>query len=259
MEHRIGGATHGDVECHGIHKGLARGYRAWQHALVAVFIVGQRILHHLSGCLFEQFDAVGMGGQYGAVARQRESDGLGQRVHRVGGEHARTAATARTGAMLQFCQLLVAHLGVGALHHGRNQVGILATPVPSLHRSARAEHRGDVQSHRCHQHAGCHLVAVGDTDHGVGLVGIHHILHRVGDDVARGQRVEHAVVAHGNTVVDGDGIKLSSIAAHLLNLFTNNLANFMQVRMTWHKLRERIDNGNNRLAKLLLFHTGGYP
>ena len=64
---------------------------------------------------------------------------------------------------------------------------------------------------------------------------------------------------HRDTVVNGNGIELSGIAAHLLDFFTYYLTNLVQMRMTWHKLRERVDNGNNRFAKLLMFHTRGHP
>ena len=66
-------------------------------------------------------------------------------------------------------------------------------------------------------------------------------------------------MSHGNTIVDGYRIELCGITAHLLYLFTNNLTYLMQMCVTGHKLGERIDNSNNRLAKLLMFHTCGNP
>ena len=64
---------------------------------------------------------------------------------------------------------------------------------------------------------------------------------------------------HGDTVVDGYRIKLRGVAAHLLNLLPHNLSDLMQMGMTWYKLRKRVDNGNNRLAKLLMLHTRSHP
>ena len=69
-------------------------------------------------------------------------------------------------------------------------------------------------------------------------MGVDHILDRVGNDVARGQAVEHAVVAHGDAVVDGDGVKLGSIAAQLLNLLAHYLPYLVQMGMPRHKLGE---------------------
>ena len=187
MEHGVRRSTHGDIQRHRVHKGLAGGDIARQHALVAVFVISEGVLHHLTGSSLKQLHAVGMRSQDRSVARQTQADGLRQRVHRVGRKHARAASTAWAGTSLYLLHLLISHRGVGTLHHGRNQVGILTAPLTSLHGASRTEHRGDVQSHRSHQHTRRHLVAVRDADHGVGLMGVHHILHAVGDDVARRQ------------------------------------------------------------------------
>ena len=88
---------------------------------------------------------------------------------------------------------------------------------------------------------------------------VHHIFHRVGNDVARGQRVEHAVVSHGNAVVNGDGVELGRIAAKSFYLFLYYLSSLVQMGMSGHKLGERVDNGNDRLAKLLTLHAIGHP
>ena len=47
-------------------------------------------------------------------------------------------------------------------------------------------------------------------------MGIHHVLHTVGNDVARGEGVEHAVVHHGDAVVDGDVMVMTFEADHFL-------------------------------------------
>ena len=184
MEHGVGAAAHGDVEGHGIEERFPGGDAAGQYALVAILIVGQCVLHNLSGGILEESDAVFMGGEDGTVAGQGETDGLGQRVHRVGGEHTRAAAATRTGAAFNLSHLLVAHRLVGTLDHGGDKVGILASPSSRLHGSARTEDGRNVQSHGCHEHTRCHLVAVGNANHGIRLMGIHHIFHRVGDDVS---------------------------------------------------------------------------
>ena len=259
MQHGIGTSTHGDIKCHRIHKGLAGSDIARQNAFVAILIVGKGVLHHLTGSSLKQFYAVGMGSQNRTIARQRESDSLRQRVHRIGGKHTRATTATRTSTTLYLFHFLVGYRGIGTLHHRRYEVGILTTPLTSLHGTTRTEYRRDVQSHRGHQHTWCHLIAVRDTDHRIGLVGIHHILHAVGNNVARRQRIEHTVVAHGDTVVDGDGVKLSGITTHLLNLLAYNLTYLMQVCMSWYKLGKRVHNGNNGLAKLLVLHASSHP
>ena len=87
MKHSIRTATHSDIECHRIHKGLTSGNATRQYALVAVLVIGEGILHHLTGCSLEKLDAVGMGCQNGTIARQRETDSLRKGVHRIGREH----------------------------------------------------------------------------------------------------------------------------------------------------------------------------
>ena len=64
--------------------------------------------------------------------------------------------------------------------HGR--INVLA----SFHRAAGDENNGNVEAHRSNQHAGRDLVTVGDADHGVRTVGIHHVFNGVGDDFATG-------------------------------------------------------------------------
>ena len=70
MEHGIGRTTHGDIERHRVHKGLAGSDIARQNALVAIFVVSQSILHHLSSCCLEEFYAIGVSSQNGTVTRQ---------------------------------------------------------------------------------------------------------------------------------------------------------------------------------------------
>ena len=86
-----------------------------------------------------------------------------------------------------------------------------------------------------------------------------HVLHAVGDDFAARQGVEHTVVSHGDAVVDGYRIELSRKTAELLNSFLYDAGALIEVNVSRHKLRERIGDGNNRLAKMLLFHTVGTP
>ena len=76
MEHRIGRATHGDVEGHGIEESIARSDIARQYALVAILIVSQGILYHLTGSSLEEFDTIGVGSQDSTIAWQREADSL---------------------------------------------------------------------------------------------------------------------------------------------------------------------------------------
>ena len=90
-------------------------------------------------------------------------------------------------------------------------------------------------------------------------MGVDHILHGVGYDVAAGQRIEHTVVTHCDAVVDGYRVEFGGIAAHGLNLFLDYLANLVQMGVTRYKLCEGIYYGDDGLAKLFALHSGGYP
>ena len=74
----------------------------------------------------------------------------------------------------------------------------------------------------------------------VGAVGVDHVLDAVGDQFARGQAVEHAVVAHGDAVVDRDGVEFLGDAAGLLDLARHQLAEVLQVHVARHELGERV-------------------
>jgi hypothetical protein len=71
------------------------------------------------------------------------------------------------------------------------------------------------------------LVAVRDADHGVGAVGVDHVLHRVGDEFAGRQGIEHATVAHGDAVIHGDGVELLRDPASRLDFAGDQLAQIL--------------------------------
>ena len=95
VQHGIGASSHGYVERHGIEESLPRGDALWQHALVAILIVCVGVLDNLPCGGLEEFYAVLVGSKNCTVARQRQADGLCERVHGVGGEHPRAAAASR--------------------------------------------------------------------------------------------------------------------------------------------------------------------
>ncbi|MNL16627.1 hypothetical protein D3C87_1376790 [compost metagenome] len=105
VQHRIGGAAHGDVQGHGVLERRLGGDVARQGALVILLVVaiGQSD-DALTGQL-EQLLAIGVGRQHGAVARLGEAQGLGQAVHGVGGEHAGAGAAGGAGAALYLIAL----------------------------------------------------------------------------------------------------------------------------------------------------------
>lgn len=128
-----------------------------------------------------------------------------------------------------------------------------------FHRTTGNEDGGDVEAHRRIQHAGGDLVAVGDANHRVGAMGIDHVFDRVSDDFARRQRIKHAVMAHGDAVIDSDGVEFLGNATGRFDFTRNELAEILQMHMARHKLREGIDHRDDGLAEIAVLHAGGAP
>jgi hypothetical protein len=90
-------------------------------------------------------------------------------------------------------------------------------------------------------------------------MGVDHVLDRVGNQVARGQGIEHALVAHRDAVVDGDGVEFLGDAARPFDLAGHHLAQVLEVDMARHELDEGIDDRDDWLAEILIGHAGGAP
>src|SRR5690606_11613302 len=185
----------------------------------------------------------------------------GQAVHGVGGEHAGAGATGGAGAALVFFDHLVGGGRIGRNHHGIDQVQLVFRQLgfTGFHGAAGHKDGRNVQAQGGHQHARGDFVAVGDAHQRIGTVGIGHVLYGVGNDLPGGQGVQHAVVAHGDTVVHGDGVELLGHTTGGFDFATDQLAQVLQVHVAGHKLGERVGNGDNRFAEIVIFHTGGAP
>jgi hypothetical protein len=217
----------------------------------------------------EQLLAVGMGGHHRAVAGQGQAQCFGQAVHGIGGEHARARTAGGAGRTLHLGHGFIRHAGVSGHHHGIDQIelfdldGLCARVeqpgFTGFHGSARDKHHRNIDAHGGHQHAGCDLVAVADAHHGVGTMGVDHVFHTVGNDVATRQRIQHAVMPHGNAVIHRDGVELLGDTAGGFNLAGHQLAQVFQVHVTRYKLGERVDDCNDGFLKVAIFHAGGAP
>ena len=263
VQHRVGRAAHRNVQRDRVFERLERGDAARQHGLVAFDVVGVGHGDDALGRALEQFPAQRVRRQNGPVAGQREADRLVQAVHAVGGEHARARAAGRAGRLFHLLHVLVADRLVARADHGMDEVELGEAGgqfgLAGLHRPAGHEDGRDVQPHGGEQHTGRDLVAVGDADHGVGLVRLDHVLHAVGDQFAAGQRVQHAIVAHGDAVVHGDRVELHTVAAVRVHDPFDALAHVVQVHVAGHELGERIGDGDDRLLEIFLLHAGCAP
>ena len=263
MQNGVGRAAHGDVEHHRVLEGLEGRDGAWQRAGVVLLVPAAREVDDEMAGLDEQALAIGMGRQSGAIAGQSEAERLGEAVHRIGGEHARAGPAGRAGRALDGRDVAVAHLVVAGGDHGVDEIERMGLArehdLAGLHRPAGDEDGGDVEPQRGHQHAGGDLVAIRDADESVGAMGVAHIFDAVGDDLARRQRIEHAVMAHGDAVVDRDGVELLGDAAGFLDLARDQLAEVFEMHMARHELREGIGDGDDRLAEVLVLHPRRAP
>jgi len=234
-----------------------------------LLIVALGQLHDLAAGLLEQLLAVGVRGHHGTVARQGQAQRLGQAVHRVGGEHARAGTAGRTGRAFDLGQVGLRHLVIGGHHHGVDQVEFLdldgfglrigQAHAASFHRAAGDEYHRNVQAHRGHQHAGRDLVAVGNAHQRVGAVGVDHVFDRVGNHIAAGQRIQHAVMAHGNAVIHSNGVELLGYTTRSFDLPRHQLTQVLEVHMSRHELGERVGDRNDRFAEVLVLHARGAP
>ena len=264
MQNSIRGAAHGDVQRHGVLEGLKGRDAARQHRCVVLLVVALGQIDDRPPRLQEDLLAVGVRGQHASVAGQPQAQSLDQAVHRVGGKHSGTRAAGGAGRALVLLHIRVAHLGIAGDDHRVDQVHGLDDIAAQLdlarfHRPAGDKDHGNVQAHGGHQHSRRDLVAVGDADQRVGAMGIDHVLDRIGDQVARGQAVEHSVVAHGDAVVDGDGVELLGDAARALDLPRHELAQVLQVDVAGNKLGEGVGDGDDGLAEIAVLHSGGAP
>ncbi len=66
-------------------------------------------------------------------------------------------------------------------------------------------------------------------------------------------------MAHGDAVVDGDGVEFLRDPASGLDLARYKLAHILEMHMAGHELGEAVDHGDDRLAEILVGHAGGAP
>ena len=184
MENSIGTTTHCNIESHGIEEGITGSNATWQYALIAILIISVGILYNLTSRSLEEFDAVLVGSENGSVSRKTQTDSLCERIHRVSGKHTRAATTSRASTLFNLLHFLITDTGISTLDHSGNQVSILAFPATGFHRTTRTEHCRNIQTHRRHQHTWGNLITVGNADHSISLVRIHHIFHRISNNIA---------------------------------------------------------------------------
>src|SRR3546814_20239049 len=71
---------------------------------------------------------------------------------------------------------------------------------------------------------------------------IDHIFDAVGYQVARGQRIEHAIVPHRDAVIDRDGVEFLGDPARRLDLARDHLSSALEVNVAGHALGNAVDH-----------------
>ena len=163
VQHRVGGAADRDLQRDGVLEGLLR------EDVGGAEVVLDGPKHGLAGAAGDVVPGVGLGGCVGGAER-RQPQRLGDRRHRVGGEHPAAGPRAGAGVTLQVVEFVGVHLplcvGADALEDVLD--GDVATLVFAGHdRPAVEEHRGQIRPDRRHHHPGKVLVAARDGHQGV--------------------------------------------------------------------------------------------
>ena len=111
---------------------------------------------------------------------------------------------------------------------------------------------GMLQRMAAHEHAGHDLVAVGDAHHAVETMGLDDGLDAVGDQLARGQGILHAAVAHRDAVVHADGVEDERHAAGRADHPLDQRADLVQVGVARDAVDIAVGDGDERLVPVRL-------
>ena len=193
-------------------------------------------------------------------AEQAHPEALGDRAHRVGGEH--PAAGTFAGARLAFDleQLGLADRAgrtrTDGLEDARDVEGD-AVVLAGQDRAVVDEHAGQVESGRGHQHAGDRLVAAGEADEPVEAFGVDDGLDRVADHLTGHERRPHPLVAHRDAVADRDGAELEADAAGGAHARLGVLGEFAERHVARGDLVPRRGDADLRLDPVVVGQADG--
>ena len=191
VKYGVSRSTHRDIQRHGVFKRRFASNIARQCTFVVLLVVTFGQFNNALTSIEEQLLAIGVGRQQRAVARLRQAQCFGQAIHRVSGKHPGARSAGWTGGTFNLIALGVRNFRVCALDHRINQIEfdylIGQFGFPGLHRAAGNKDHRNIQAQGSHQHPRGDFVAVRDADHGVGAVGVDHILNGISDQFARWQ------------------------------------------------------------------------
>ncbi len=114
---------------------------------------------------------------------------------------------------------------------------------------------GDAEARNGHRRARDGLVAAAQRDHAVEVVAARHELDGVCDHLTADERGSHAVGAHGDAVVDRDGVELHGRAAGRADALLDRRGELPEVVVARANLDPRIGQADDRLAEGLVIEA----
>ena len=143
-------------------------------------------------------------------------------------------------------------IGAHRLKHMAQTGAAAVLQVTGQHGAAGDEDGGHVDPRGGHEQTGHVLVAVGDHDQTVELMGDGHTFGGVGDEVTGDQRVFHADVPHGDAVTDGDGGEHDGGAASHADASLDRFCDLVQIHVAGDDLVVGADDTDQRPVGLFL-------
>ena len=217
VQHRIGGSTHGHDHADGVFKCLP--CQQIQRPDVGL----HRVQQHLGGT-GRTVRLLFILRRHGGAVGQAESHRLDGCAHRVGGEHAATAAGSGAGILLNRRELLLVDPAAGQLTHRFEGTDHRQIATPELSRLDRA---------------GKALAVAGGFD-------------GIGDHFPAHQGVLHAFGAHRDAVADGDGPEHLGHATGLSGRFLSTPRQIVQPDVAGSDCAVAVGDAEDRLAEILI-------
>ena len=189
------------------------------------------------------------------AVRQAETHGLDRGRHGVGGIHPSAGSRAGDGFGLDLLEFLFRDFVCGALADGledRDDIQLALGQAAGHDGSAINKNRRTVHPGHRH-HAPRHVfVTPADRDESVEALAAHNRLDRVGNDLARDERVFHSLGAHRNAIRDGDGIENRGLAARLVDAERGLAGELVDVHVAWRDHAPGGSDADLRLGKITL-------
>lgn len=185
----------------------------------------------------QTFELLGLGhGRVGGRTGKGHTHGFDDGSHGVGSVHTTTSTTTGAGVLDDVLALILVDLASDELAvslESRDDVESLVSHLAtSSSDGTSVDHDcGSVDSSHGHDDTGHILVATRERDVGVVPLAAHDGLDRVGDDVARLQRVAHTGGTVGHAVTDTNGVELHTLESSSLNTLVNLVTEVHQVHV----------------------------